>query len=145
MLREAGARMPGMTGQALSIVGALVIGQAAVEAKIVSAPIIIIVAMTGITSLMIPRTKSFNLSIRFLLVFLSAIIGIYGFLFGFLCAIIHLFSLNSFGIPIMTGSFNKDLQDAKDVMIRAPWWYMIKRPKLLSPNETRQALNGNKK
>lgn len=57
MLRESGARMPGIMGQALSIVGALVIGQAAVTAKIVSAPIVIVVAFTGICGLMVPASR----------------------------------------------------------------------------------------
>ncbi|HAN44763.1 MAG TPA: spore germination protein [Ruminococcaceae bacterium] len=145
LLREAGARMPGMMGQALSIVGALVIGQAAVEAKIVSAPIIIMVALIGITGLMVPRSKGFSIYLRFFLVLLSTMIGIYGFLFGYMIALIHLFGISSFGIPIMTGSYSDNMQDAKDIYIRAPWWKMIKRPKLLSPNETRQAASGGKK
>jgi spore germination protein KA len=64
LLRESGSRMPTMMGQALSIVGSLVIGQAAVEAKIVSAPIIIIAAASGIAGLMIPRLKGAIILLR---------------------------------------------------------------------------------
>lgn len=139
MLRESGARMPGMMGQALSIVGALVIGQAAVQAKIVSAPMIIIVAFTGISGLMVPRVKGLNIFLRYFFLFLSSMLGLYGYMFGGLGLLIHLFSTSSFGIPIMTSTYANGPQDKKDIMYRAPWWFMKKRPKFLSPNTTRQS------
>ena len=121
MLRESGVRMPGSMGQALSIVGALVIGQAAVAAKIVSAPMVIIVGFTGISGLMVPRIKGADI------------------LLGFL---IHIFSLSSFGIPIMSSIYTNGPQDRKDIFFRAPWWNMKKRPKYISPNTTRQSTRG---
>lgn len=142
MLRESGARMPGMMGQALSIVGALVIGQAAVEARIVSAPMIIIVAFTGICGLMVPRVKGLSIYLRFLFLGLASMLGLYGYMFGCVGFLIHLFSTCSFGVPIMTSVYKNNLQDKKDIMYRAPWWYMIKRPKYLSPNKTRQSKDG---
>jgi len=142
MLRESGVRMPGSMGQALSIVGALVIGQAAVSAKIVSAPMVIIVGFTGISGLMIPRIKGADIMMRFILLGLSTILGLYGYMFGMLGLLIHLFSLNSFGIPIMTSTFDNSSQDKKDIFVRAPWWFMKKRPKYLSPNKTRQSTKG---
>ncbi len=144
MLRESGARMPGMMGQALSIVGALVVGQAAVEAKIVSAPMIIIVGVTGISGLMIPRVKGATIILRFTLLAIASILGLYGYMFGALGLLIHLFSLNSFGIPIMSSAYGNTLQDKKDIAVRAPWWFMKKRPKYLSPNETREASRSEK-
>jgi spore germination protein KA len=139
MLRESGARMPGMLGSALSIVGALVIGQAAVEAKIVSAPMIIIVAITGIAGLMIPRAKGLSILLRYTFLLLSSIIGLYGYMFGALGLLIHLFSLNSFGIPIMNSIYAATFQDRKDILIRSPWWAMFTRPKYLSGNKSRQS------
>lgn len=144
MLRESGSRMPGMMGQALSIVGALVIGQAAVEAKIVSAPMIIIVGVTGISGLMIPRIKGATIILRFTLLALASILGLYGYMFGSLGLLIHLFNLSSFGIPIMNSAYANTLQDKKDIAVRAPWWFMKKRPKYLSPNETREASRSEK-
>jgi spore germination protein KA len=138
MLRESGARMPGSMGQALSIVGALVIGQAAVTAKIVSAPMIIVVAFTGISGLMVPRIKGADIILRFILLGLSSMLGLYGYMFGMLGFLIHVFNLNSFGIPIMNSSIADSLQDRKDIFVRAPWWFMKKRPKYLSQNKTRQ-------
>lgn len=145
MLRESGARMPGMMGQALSIVGALVIGQAAVSAKIVSAPMIIVVAITGICGLMVPHIKGASIIIRFVLLGLSSIMGLYGYMFGILALLMHLFSVTSFGIPIMSGIYTNGPQDRKDIMIRAPWWKMQKRPKYLSPNTTRESVKGESK
>jgi len=145
MLRESGARMPGMMGQALSIVGALVVGQAAVSAKIVSAPMIIIVGITGISGLMVPRIKGASIVTRFALLGLASIFGFYGYMFGFLVLMMHLFSISSFGIPIMSSVYTNGAQDRKDIAIRAPWWKMQKRPKYLSPNTTRVSVKGGSK
>nr|WP_319487221.1 spore germination protein [uncultured Caproiciproducens sp.] len=144
MLRESGARMPGMMGQALSIVGALVIGQAAVEAKLVSAPMIIVTALTGISGLMVPRVKGATIILRFALLGMASILGLYGYMFGVLGLLIHLFNLNSFGVPIMNSAFSDTFQDKKDIAIRAPWYLMKKRPKYLSPNETRESSRSRK-
>lgn len=145
MLRESGARMPGIMGQALSIVGALVIGQAAVEAKIVSAPIIIVVALTGITGLMVPQIKGFVIMERFFLMLFSCIMGLYGYLLGMLAMLAHLFGTYSFGIPIMPDVYANELQDYKDVYGRIPWSKMIKRPGVLTSNLIRKATKGNPK
>lgn len=138
MLRESGARMPGIMGQTLSIVGALVIGQAAVQAKIVSAPIIIIVALAGITGLMNPKIKGFTIIVRFLMLISATILGLYGFLFANVGLLVHLYSIESFGVPIMSASARGLKYDRKDTLIRAPWWKMIHRPDNLSENQIRQ-------
>lgn len=135
MLREAGARMPTYIGQALSIVGALVIGQAAVDARVVSAPMVIIIAFSSITSLMLTRIRIASLILKIIFMILVAFFGIYGLIFGITGLLIHLFEMRSFGIPYM---YNLDItsfstQELKDIYIRAPWTYMNKRPKFLSP------------
>lgn len=145
MLRESGARMPGIMGQALSIVGALVIGQAAVQAKIVSAPIIIIIAFTGIAGLMNIKIKGFTILIRFIMLAFVTILGLYGFLFGNIALLIHLFNIDSFGIPIMANNSARELQEFKDTYIRAPWWKMTKRPKGISSDSVRQKQGGAEK
>jgi spore germination protein KA len=138
MLRESGARMPGSMGQALSIVGALVMGQAAVSAKIVSAPMIIIVAVAGICGVMSPRIKGATILLRFIFLVMASFFGLYGFMFAVLALMIHLYSISSFGVPIMNSSYTNTLQDKKDIMVRAPWWFMKKRPKYLSEDAVRQ-------
>ena len=142
MLRESGARMPGIMGQTLSILGALVIGQAAVDAKIVSAPVIIVVALTGVCGLMVPRLKGYVILHRFFLLLLACMFGMYGLLLGLIVLLAGLFGMTSFGVPIMSSVYARGLQNQKDVYVRAPWWTMLKRPQFLSPNRTRQAGSG---
>ncbi len=137
ILRETGTRMPNAIGQALSIVGALVIGQAAVDARLVSSPVIVIVATAGITGLLIPRIKAGVIFMRFLLLGLSSILGMYGYIFGIMGFMIYLFSIKSFGIPIMTGFHSK-----QDILVRAPWRLMKKRPRGLAADEIRLNSNG---
>ncbi|MCX7884072.1 MAG: spore germination protein [Caloramator sp.] len=132
IVRETGSRLPATIGQTISIVGTLVIGQASVEARIISAPVIIIVALTGITELLIPKLMSAMIIIRFILIILSSVLGLYGYIFGTIGIFIHLFSLRSFGVPYMLGYGSIKPQDIKDTFIRAPWWYMIMRPKLIA-------------
>lgn len=145
MLRESGSRMPGTMGTALSIVGALVIGQAAVQAKIVSAPLIIIVAVTGISGLMVPRIKGFSVPLRFALLYISSILGLYGFMFGMLAVLIHVMSVTSFGVPVLTSIHANGPQDSKDIFIRASWRNMITRPKYLSQDTIRNSVKGEPK
>lgn len=145
MLRESGARMPGIMGQALSIVGALVIGQAAVEAKIVSAPIIIIVALTAICGLMVPKLKAFVILQRFFLMGFASVMGLYGYLLGTLAIFAQLFGTYSFGVPIMPNTHFNVFQDNKDIFARVPWSKMTKRSGGLTSNLTRQKPKGNSK
>ncbi len=128
ILRETGVRMPTNIGQALSIVGALVIGQAAVEAKLVAAPMIIVVAMTGITSLLVPKMNAPVIYIRMLLLILSSIFGFFGFILGVSATLIHVINMRSIGVPQLILSGRLQYQEIKDTFIRAPWWQMITRP-----------------
>jgi spore germination protein KA len=141
VLREAGLRMPRAVGQAVSIVGTLVIGQAAVEAGIVSAAMVIVVSMTAIASFIYP---SVNMSIsmrmlRFPLMGLSAYFGMFGVFLGITILLLHLCSLRSFGVPYMSPFAPYIKDDLKDTLIRVPLWLMRTRPRLLSRNNvTRQ-------
>jgi spore germination protein KA len=128
-LREAGVRLPRPVGQAVSIVGALVIGQAAVTAGLVSAPMVIVVAITGIASFIIP---SFGQAIairmlRFPIMILAGSLGLYGILLAILLIFSHMCRLRSFGIPYLSPMAPLHLGDIKDVLVRAPWWSMINR------------------
>jgi len=120
-LREAGVRLPRPVGQAVSIVGALVIGQAAVAAGIVSSPLVIIVAMTGIASFLFP---SFQLGLairllRFPMMIAAATLGLYGILMLVLVLLLHMLNLESFGHPYMAPVAPLRLSGIKDVIIRA--------------------------
>lgn len=128
IIREAGIRMPSNIGQALSIVGALVVGQAAVEAKFISAPMVIIVAISAITGLINPKLMGATILLRFFFLFSAGILGLYGYAFAFIGLLIHLFSLESFGVIYTSHLTGNDFEDAKDRAIRAPWKFMITRP-----------------
>lgn len=139
-LREAGIRLPKPVGSAVSIVGALVIGQAAVQAGIVSAPMVIVVATTGIASFAIPRYNfgtAFRL-IRFVLLLLAGMFGLYGIVLGFIAITIHLVNLRSFGVPYFSPFSPQIFSGLKDVIIRVPKWAYNKRPPQTSgDNKTR--------
>lgn len=136
IMREAGIRLPRPVGQAVSIVGALVIGQAAVEAGLASAPAIIIVSMTGIATFAIPR---YNASIairllRFPMMFLAGSLGLFGIATGLAALLLHLCSLRSFGIPYLSPLAPLDFSGLKDTTVRAPLWWLSRRPRFT--NET---------
>jgi len=138
ILRETGLRMPQSVGHALSIVGGLVIGQAAVEAKLVSAPMLIIIALSGIAGLMLPRLKGIISYGRVILVLLSHIWGLFGYLAGICALLIFIFSQNSFGIDYTSSLKRISFQSLKDTIIRAPWRNMINRPVGISKNRIRK-------
>ena len=120
--------MPSSIGQALSIVGALVIGQAAVTAKLISAPMVIVVAVTAITGLINPKIKGATIVLRFSLLFASSVIGLYGYGFLMVALLIHLFSMQSFGVIYTSQLSSYQLREIKDTVFRAPWKYMTTRP-----------------
>lgn len=136
VLREAGVRMPRAIGQAVSIVGALVLGQAAVQAGIISAAMVIVVAITGIASFAVPV---FNLAIsvrllRFLIMCFAATIGFYGIAIISIMIVGHLCSLRSFGVPYMAPFAPLILRDQDDAVLHFPLWARLTRPKLISRN-----------
>lgn len=145
VLNEAGARVPVFVGQALSIVGAIVIGQAAVEAKFVSSTTLIVVAFSGITSLMVNKLKSAVMITRIALLLAAAIYGLYGYMFGIVALLLYLLSLRSFGVPYIANYERFDFQNVKDTVIRAPWWYMELRPKILAVKNVRRKTAGGRK
>lgn len=128
VMREAGLRMPRAVGQAVSIVGALILGQAAVQAGLVSAAMVIVVAATGIASFTLP---AFHLSIssrllRFVFMILAATFGLYGLLLGSIIAVTHLCSLKSFGIPYMATLLSVDTAKQKRLLEGLPIWPLIR-------------------
>ncbi|WP_407690671.1 spore germination protein [Salinibacillus xinjiangensis] len=137
ILREAGTRMPRAVGNAISIVGALVLGQAAVEAGIVSSAMVIVVSLTAISSFVFP---SFNISIsvrllRFIFMTLAAMFGLVGIILGLLVMVMHMASLRSFGIPYLSPMGPFIPGDQKDSLIRLPLWRLRTRPKLISQKD----------
>lgn len=138
ILRETGQRMPQSVGHALSIVGGLVVGQAAVEAKIVSAPMLIAVALSGICGLMVPRLKTAVFYLRFMMILAAAVFGIFGMLSLGSVAVISILKMQSFGVDATLSLEKPTMQKLKDTLIRAPWTRMLKRPLIQTKNIIRK-------
>ncbi|WP_181350073.1 spore germination protein [Thalassobacillus sp. CUG 92003] len=136
ILREAGVRLPKAVGSAVSIVGALVLGESAVQAGLVSPAMVIVVALTAISSFVFP---SYNMAIpirmlRFLFMILAATFGLYGIILGLIALIIHMCSLKSFGSPYMSPFAPLTTKDQKDVLVRFPHWGLFSRPSTQAKN-----------
>lgn len=133
LLREAGVRLPGAMGNTIGIVGGLIIGQAAVEANLVSPIVVIVVAFTALSSFAIPNEElatAFRI-LKFYMIAMSAWLGLFGFLAASLSILIHLAGLKSFGIPYLmpyAGAELNDYQDERDSLIRYPLSMMRRRP-----------------
>lgn len=128
ILREAGLRLPRPIGQAVSIVGALVMGDAAVSAGLVGAPMVVTIAISAMAEFVTPEHQDAIISLRLILLILAATLGGFGILIGTLWMLIDLASLKSFGVPYFAGVAPMHIQDWKDLFIRAPLWTMKKRP-----------------
>lgn len=130
ILREAGVRMPRIIGPAISIVGALVLGQAAVQAGLVSAAMVIVVSFTAIASFVIPAVNMGIAArlIRFGLMILGGSFGLFGIMSGLMVLLAHTSGLRSFGKPYLLPFSPLIVPNLKDTFIRVPWWAMRKRP-----------------
>ena len=131
ILREAGVRLARPFGQTISIVGALVIGEAAVTAGLVGAPTIIVVALTAITSFVVPGLLGPGIFLRLIYTILAGVLGAYGILTGVLFTLLHLASLRSFGAPYLAPLAPVIPADLKDVLVRAPIWALETRPRVI--------------
>lgn len=137
IMREAGIRMPKAVGQAVSIVGALVIGEAAVNAGLVGPTLVVVVAASGICSFAIPA-YDFSFSWRlakFFVLLCTSLLGLLGFLASGIMITLHLLGLRSFGAPFMAPLSPFYHTGNKDTVIRAPWWKMKFRPRTGKPEE----------
>lgn len=141
ILREAGLRLPRSLGNAVSIVGVLVVGQAAVMAGIVSPILIIIVGLTAVASFTLPNFATANLVrlLRFPILVLTGMFGALGIAVSFLLIVLHVVSLRSFGAPFMSPLAPFRAQQIKKAFLRHPAWAQTPRPPLLWPqNPTRK-------
>ena len=136
IIREGGIRLPKPVGQAISIVGALVIGQATIQAGLIDAPTVIVISVTAVTTFVAPTLVDETTPLRILLVVFAGILGAFGIMIGLLILLIHLASLRSFGVPYLSPITPFAAREfLQDVAIRAPWWAMWKRPRMLVNND----------
>lgn len=142
LVREAGIRLPGAVGQTVGIVGALLLGEAAVSAKIISPIMVIVVAVTALSSFSVahyPMGLALRM-LRFVLMILGATLGLYGVTAGVVAIVFHLSALTSLGVPYTEPLF-RPKQVLRDVVFRLPWWLFNARPGFLRPtNRCREEL-----
>jgi spore germination protein KA len=129
VMREAGVRLPLSVGMAISIVGALVLGEAAVAAKIISAPMVIVTAFTGISAFLIFKMKGALIVVRTFYLIMAAFLGLYGYMLSVMVLVVYLISMRSFGVPYMMNASLMDIQNIQDTAVKAPIWLINKRPK----------------
>mgnify|MGYP001153654020 FL=1 len=146
LLREAGIRLPSPVSSTIGIVGGIIIGQAAVEAGIVSPSVVIVSALTGICTFVIPNialVSGLRLT-KYIVLLFSSLLGLYGFWLALILMLIHMASLKSFHIPFLypfcSASIN-DYNDLEDSIFRLPLWFMKKRP-IFSNDKHRQREKG---
>jgi len=142
LLIESGIRLPQTIGQAISIVGAVIVGQAAVSAKLISPAVIVVVALTGIAGFTMPN-QDFSNGVRiwrFILVLLSAICGMFGVAVGLLVMVYSMAKMETFGVPYLSPFVASDGREIyKNTFIRIPLFMQKKRPfELKTTNKKRQ-------
>jgi len=138
VLLEAGMRLPKSVGQAVSIVGALVVGQAAIAARLLSPGVVIVVAAAGIMGFVIP-SQDFANSLRvcrLILVGFAITSGLYGVSVGVILITYHLSGMEIFGVPYLSPFVSNEGKGMlNDTLIRVPWRKMKERPGNISPND----------
>jgi hypothetical protein len=129
IVREAGLRLPKVVGNAVTFVGTLVIGQAAVEAGLIGALMVIVISITALTSFILPNYAYVQILrlISFPMLFFAGTFGFLGILVGLMGLLAHLTSLRSFGVPYMSPISPARSEGWKDVFLRAPIWAMETR------------------
>lgn len=136
LVREAGLRLPSPVGSTVGIVGALLLGEAAVSANLASPILVIVVALSGLSSFILPQYSQ-GLVLRFLVypfILLSAGWGLFGMTAGIMVVIIHLSNLTSLGVPYLEPLW-RPTQAFRDTFLRVPMWLMQKRPGFLRPRD----------
>ncbi|MCL1803766.1 MAG: spore germination protein [Eubacteriaceae bacterium] len=135
ILQEAGLRLPKPVGQTISFVGALIMGQSAVDAGIVSPLVMIVVSLSAVSGYVIPTLASTLSVVRWALLLMAAMFGSIGITIALFCIYLHLSSLTSFGVPIGSPFSPFEKSDIKDTVGRVPLWRMNARPKSIMPQD----------
>ncbi|EPY2275352.1 spore germination protein [Clostridium sporogenes] len=137
-LREGGLRLPFKIAQTLSVVGGIIIGDAAIKAKIVSSTTLLVVGISTVATFLIPNYEM-AISIRLIsypMLFLGNFLGMFGITIGWFFLIAHLCTLESYGVPY----FKIYKSDLKDIFVRGPIYKMNKMPEIIpNSNPTRQS------
>ncbi len=138
ILREAGIRLPRPIGHAIGVVGGLVIGDITVSAGLVGAPMVLVVALSGLCSFVVPTMYEKTVVLRFLYIIAGGVFGLYGLLIMAGAVVIKMCSLNTYGIPYMAPISPFSPKAMRDMLVRSGWKKMAKG------DVTVQSLNGAK-
>lgn len=139
LVKEAGSRIPSIIGPTVGIVGGLILGQAAVAAKLFSPIVVIITAITGLAASAVPNyATGFGLRIlRFAFIGLATLLGLYGLALGAFLLVVHLAGLRSFGVPYLSPVAPRR-RPVPDALVRPPLFQMEFRPRHLRPQDQRR-------
>ena len=139
VITEASIQMPNSLGMALSIIGALALGNTAVDAGIISPPSVVLVAISSVAIYIVPDQIAETRLLRILFTLIGGIIGLYGIITALIILTTYLTSITSFGVPYLAPFAPHIKGDQKDAFIKKPLQEMNKRPILFSgKNTTRQ-------
>lgn len=141
ILIESGLRLPKSIGTAMSILGGLVVGQAAVSASLISPAVVVIVSLAGISGFLMPNQdlSSALRVVRFIIALLAAFAGFFGMVIGLILLIVHLCSLDNYGVAYLAPFVDRENMNHKDTLIRFPIRFFTKRPtEVVNQNITKQ-------
>ena len=147
ILIEAGLRLPKTVGTAMSILGGVVVGQAAVTANIVSPLVVVVVSLAGIAGFIVPNQdlSSGIRVIRFLFAVMAAIGGFFGLAVSLILLLTHLCSLDNYGVAYLSPFVDVDESNNRDTLFRFPVKYFTKRPQNIAPNNRMKQAGGENK
>lgn len=131
IMREAGLRLPKTLGHAVSIVGALVIGEAAVNSGLIGAPTLMILAITAISSYVIPKLYEPVAILRFVFIIVGGTMGTWGIMLLFSAILVNICSKNNFGVPFTAPLSPFSMFGMRDVVVRMGWKILGKRENMV--------------
>ena len=131
IIREAATRTPSAIGQTMSIVGGLILSETAASANIVSTPSIIVIAIAGITSVILPQMTGATTLLRICFVLLASFLGIYGLTIGTIILFVHLCSIDILEVAYVNATIPLNRYSMFDTIFRAPYKYLERKKKYM--------------
>ena len=138
ILNQASVRMPRYMGMALSVVGALILGETAVKAGLLGSPTVMISALSGITLYIVPDLEPVFSLLRITFIILGGLLGIYAITFGCVALVAYMEGLDSYGAPILAPFSPYIKADMKDGLFKKPVTEFYTRPQSLSVKNKRR-------
>lgn len=127
IMREAGLRLPSSIGHAVSIIGGIIIGETTVSAGVVGAPMLVVIAMTAISSYVVYSLYESVAVLRFVFIAIGGVFGMYGIVFGAALVFVNICALNPFGIPMSSPISPLNTKSLGDIFYRETWRKLSKR------------------